>query len=157
MKRWPDGAARRRTGVIFAYINGNLANTHRDGRLIRLRRAGVRIICLGLCTTLCAACAFTRPVSAKSRPEEVLDLMERVADWQLAHPSKHDPATWTQCAGYTGFMALASISSKAGYHDAMIAMGEKNGWQLGTEGNRYHADEHCVGQGYGDRYSQHRE
>ena len=83
--------------------------------------------------------------------------MERVADWQLAHPSKHDPATWTQCAGYTGFMALASISSKARYHDAMIAMGEKNGWQLGTEGNPYHADDHCVGQVYADLYMQHRD
>ena len=45
-------------------------------------------------------------------------MMQRVADWQLAHPSKHDPATWTQCAGYTGFMALA-ISPNTRFHDAM--------------------------------------
>jgi len=83
--------------------------------------------------------------------------MERVADWQLAHPSKHDPATWTQCAGYTGIMALAAISSHTRFHEAMLRMGEKNGWKLGTEGNPYHADDHCVGQVYADLYLQHRD
>jgi unsaturated rhamnogalacturonyl hydrolase len=83
--------------------------------------------------------------------------MERVADWQLAHPSRHDPADWTQCAGYTGFMALAGISSRARFHDAMLRMGETNGWNLGHAGGPYHGDDHCVGQVYAELYLQHRD
>ncbi|HKW47543.1 MAG TPA: glycoside hydrolase family 88 protein [Gemmatimonadaceae bacterium] len=112
-----------------------------------------------LCACLCAGCAVTRPGSASStpRPDDVLSVMQRVADWQLAHPSKHDPATWTQCAGYTGFMALAAISSDTRFHDAMLRMGQNNQWKLGTEGSPYHADDHCVGQVYAELYLQHRD
>ena len=69
--------------------------------------------------------------------------MERVADWQLANPSKHWPDDWTQGAGYAGFMALAEISPDAKYREAMIAMGEKNQWRLGKR--KFHADDHTVG------------
>jgi len=79
-------------------------------------------------------------------PGEILAHLERVADWQLEHPSKHAPTDWTQGAGYTGFMALSQISAKAKYREAMIAMGETNQWKLGLR--RYHADDHCVGQTY---------
>jgi unsaturated rhamnogalacturonyl hydrolase len=106
---------------------------------------------------LCGACVFTGPASPRTPQREVLELMERVADWQLAHPSKHHPADWTQCAGYTGFMALAAISSSARFHDAILRMGETNGWKLGISGPPYLADDHCVGQVYVDLYLQHRD
>jgi rhamnogalacturonyl hydrolase YesR len=79
-------------------------------------------------------------------PTNVLAVMERVADWQLANPSKHWPDDWTQGAGYAGFMALAEISPDAKYREAMIAMGEKNQWRLGKR--KFHADDHTVGQTY---------
>jgi len=41
---------------------------------------------------------------------DVLSVMERVADWQLTHPSAHPATDWTQGAGDAGMMALASIS-----------------------------------------------
>ena len=106
---------------------------------------------------LCIGCALHKAASPKTQHGEVLELMERVADWQLAHPSKHDPADWTQCAGYTGFMALAAISSNPRFHDAMLRMGETNGWKLGTAGGPYHGDDHCVGQVYAELYLQHRD
>jgi len=80
----------------------------------------------------------------------VLTAMERVADWQLAHPSKHKTTDWTQGAGYAGFMALAGISKDSKYRDAMLAMGRTNQWKPGPI--RYHADEHCVGQTYVELY-----
>lgn len=93
--------------------------------------------------------------SAAVNPQAVLSVMERVADWQLANPSKHRPDDWTQAVGYNGIMALANISGSSKYRDAMIAMGEKNNWQLGP--NHYHADDHIVGQTYAELYLQTRD
>jgi len=85
-------------------------------------------------------------------PAAVLATMERVADWQLAHPSAHPETHWTQAVGEAGFMALAGVSSQPRYRDAMAAMGERNGWALGPRG--YHADDHAVGQTYAELYLQ---
>jgi unsaturated rhamnogalacturonyl hydrolase len=76
--------------------------------------------------------------------------MERVADWQLAHPSAHPETDWTQAAGDAGFMALAGISGNAKYRDAMLAVGA----QQMAAGRRafYHADDHCIGQTYAELY-----
>jgi unsaturated rhamnogalacturonyl hydrolase len=109
---------------------------------------------LALCAVLSVACVFQQSARPAAQPDAVLALMERVADWQLAHPSAHDPADWTQCAGYTGFMALAAISPHPRFHDAMLRMGARNNWRLGTSGNAYLADDHCVGQVYADLFMQ---
>ena len=76
----------------------------------------------------------------------VLGVMERVADWQLANPSKHPSTDWIQGAGYAGIMALADISENPKYLNSMLAMGESNRWELGPR--IYFADDHCVGQTY---------
>jgi rhamnogalacturonyl hydrolase YesR len=90
--------------------------------------------------------------SAAINPKAVLNAMERVADWQLANPSKHRIDDWTQAVGDTGFMALAGISGDRKYRDAMIAIGDKNEWKLGP--NHYHADDHIIGQTYAELYLQ---
>jgi unsaturated rhamnogalacturonyl hydrolase len=91
-----------------------------------------------------------QPSPSGITPASVLAAMERVADWQLANPSKHKETDWTQGAGDTGFMALAGISGSARYRDAMLAVGERNQWQPGPR--VYHADDHCVGQTYAELY-----
>ncbi|WP_395399794.1 glycoside hydrolase family 88 protein [Pseudoduganella sp. UC29_106] len=91
----------------------------------------------------------TQQASAEA-PKAVLSVMERVADWQLANASKHRPNDWTQAVGYNGMMALVGISGDRKYRDAMVQMGEKNGWKLGP--NHYHADDHIVGQTYAELY-----
>jgi len=83
-------------------------------------------------------------------PASTLEIMQKVADWQLAHPATNKPYVWIQGAGYTGFMALAGISADPKYREAMMAMGETNQWQLGPR--PYHADDQCVGQTYADLY-----
>jgi len=93
--------------------------------------------------------------SADLSPKAVLDVMQRVADWQLANPSKHKLTDWTQGAGDAGFMALAGISGDAKYRNAMLAMGETNEWKLGPR--KYHADDHAVGQTYAELYLLYRE
>lgn len=81
--------------------------------------------------------------------------MEKVADWQLANPSKHKATDWTQGAGYAGIMALVALSEDSKYLDAMVAMGEGNQWQLGPK--PYFADDHCVGQTYAELYFKYRD
>src|SRR5476651_370785 len=74
-------------------------------------------------------CAQTN--SSDFTPQAILGVMQRVADWQLAHPSVHKPTDWTQGAGDAGMMALAGISGDAKYRDAMLALAETNQWKLG--------------------------
>jgi unsaturated rhamnogalacturonyl hydrolase len=83
-------------------------------------------------------------------PADVLSLMERVADWQLAHPSVHSSTDWTQAAGDAGMMALAGISGNPKYRDALLAMSEANGWKPGPR--MYHADDLAIGQAYAGLY-----
>jgi rhamnogalacturonyl hydrolase YesR len=95
------------------------------------------------------------PLSNAIDPKSVLAAMERVADWQLANPSRHSPTDWTQGAGYTGIMALAGISGDSKYRDAMVRMGEANAWKPGPR--PYHADDQCVSQTYIELYFQMRD
>ena len=83
-------------------------------------------------------------------PAAVLSVMERVADWQLANPSKHGPTEWTQGAGYAGLMALAGTSGSPRFLDALMKMAEANAWKPGPR--LYDADDHCVGQTYAELY-----
>ena len=87
---------------------------------------------------------MTASLPSEIKPYPVLAAMQRVADWQLAHPDTNDhrPAGFRPRAA--GMMALAGISGDPKYRDAMLAMGETNGWQLGPQ--LYHADDQCVGQ-----------
>ena len=102
------------------------------------------------CALLSSGVALeSTPASAKSDP---LAVMERVADWQLAHPAKHPRDGWVQSAGYAGIMALSEISGSPRFHDAMMKMGAENQWKTGPR--VYHADDHCVSQTYLALYGQ---
>jgi rhamnogalacturonyl hydrolase YesR len=104
---------------------------------------------------LWAADAAAPSISAEIAPAAALAAMERVADWQLANPSKHGSTEWTQAAGNTGLMALVGLSGNSKYRDAMLALAEKDQWRLGRR--FYHADDHCVGQTYAELYCLYRD
>lgn len=87
--------------------------------------------------------------------EDTLRIMRKVADWQLANPSKHPTTDWTQGAMYTGMMALADLSAESRYRDAMMEVGKGNKWGPGPR--IYFADEHVVGQMYCEMYSLYRD
>ncbi len=99
----------------------------------------------------------TGAVSAVTLPkaDEVRALMEKVADWQIANPSKHPTTDWTQGALFTGMMALDGISASRRFRDAMYETGETNGWKPGAK--IYHADDHAVGQMYCEMFERYRE
>ena len=99
--------------------------------------------------------SFAAALQAAPPPAETLAVMERAADWQIAHPSKHGTTDWTQAAYYAGAMALADISPSPRFHDAMMKMAEGNQWQLGVR--PYHADDHAVAQTYTELYFKHKD
>lgn len=102
-----------------------------------------------------APASATRLDTATPAPAAVLATMERVADWQLAHPSLHPTDDWTQGVGDAGLMALSNLAPTHKYRDAMVAMGEHNGWRPGKR--VYHADDQVVGQTYAELFLEMRE
>jgi len=94
--------------------------------------------------------SFQLPAQTNSTditPQAVLGVMQRVADWQLAHPITLRPTGWICSVGDVGMMALAGISGDPKYRDAMLAKGETNAWVLPQyQGRKYHADDQCYGQ-----------
>src|SRR5438067_2880483 len=102
----------------------------------------------------CAAGGVAQ-TSPGSEPAAVLLLMERVTDWQLAHPPTYRVTDWRAGACWTGMMALANLGANTKYCDAMLEMGEANAWKLGPK--KYFADDYCVGQTYAELYLQHHE
>jgi unsaturated rhamnogalacturonyl hydrolase len=107
-----------------------------------------RLAVLGFAIALPMAAADAP--NRRPTPGDVLSVMERVADWQLAHPSAHTATDWTQAAGDAGMMALAGISGNPKYRDALLAMAETNGWEPGPR--VYHADDLAIGQTYAGLY-----
>jgi len=88
-------------------------------------------------------------------PNAIKAVMARVADWQLAHPSRHASTDWTHGAFFAGLSAWAAMADTDRYLDALKTFGEQNHWQLGTR--PYHADDHCVGQMYLALYERYRD
>jgi unsaturated rhamnogalacturonyl hydrolase len=72
----------------------------------------------------------------------VMRVLAAAADWQLAHPSRHDTDDWTQAAFYTGMMALNDVLPAPKYVGAMRAMGFRNNWRPGDRPG--HADDYAV-------------
>lgn len=112
------------------------------------RRRIWRIAVLSFAIALLIATAASP--NRRLTPADVLSVMERVADWQLAHPSQHPTTDWTQAAGDAGMIALAGISGDPKYRYALLAMGEADGWKPGPR--LYHADDLAIGQTYAGLY-----
>ncbi len=109
---------------------------------------------LTLVLMLSSGCAigqqsFEQP--EQMQPGQIKSIMAKVADWQLAHPSRHDTKDWTHGALFAGLSAWAQMSDDDKYDEALMEFGQKNNWQLNTR--IYHADDYCVGQMYLEMYS----
>jgi rhamnogalacturonyl hydrolase YesR len=86
------------------------------------------------------------PDAAALRARAVLSLMERAADWQLAHPSSHHPRGWEVSPFYIGLLALDRLAADRRFREAVLRQSEANGWE--PHSRAYHADDHCVIQPY---------
>ncbi|UCE06373.1 MAG: glycoside hydrolase family 88 protein [bacterium] len=88
--------------------------------------------------------------------EVIIDLMKKVADYQLANPSHHNskskdfPMGWIPASFYSGVMALYETSKDEQYLNEAIKWGESNNWQTAPRlGN---ADDIACGQIYLEIY-----
>ena len=90
----------------------------------------------------------------KIKHEEVKQIMEKVADWQVihfrdnysGHATPHHPLNWTNGALYVGMVKWAAMADSDKYYNWLKNIGSENKWQLYDR--IYHADDHTVGQLY---------
>ncbi len=122
------------------------------------RCKGLIPMLMGMLVGVTGGCAVAQQpvqVPPEAEPETVKALMVKVADWQLANPSRHRTTDWTHGAMFAGFTALAHMADTNKYYDAMREFGERNNWQPG--GRIYHADDHAVGIMYLEMYKRFKE
>jgi rhamnogalacturonyl hydrolase YesR len=96
------------------------------------------------------------PVSL--RKKDILQLMEKVADWQIndwEHGAKKQRMNhWVNATGLTGLVALSDISKKRKYIQYLKRTSEAMEWQPGPQ--RLFADDYCIGQVYARLYMKYR-
>jgi unsaturated rhamnogalacturonyl hydrolase len=86
-------------------------------------------------------------LSGSIQPEAVLRAMAVVTDWQLAHPSEHEPYEWHVAPFWAGVVSFAPLSaSPEKYFEAARANGRRNAWQPGP--SPFFADDHAITQSY---------
>lgn len=92
-------------------------------------------------------------LSPALKPRDIAKAMRKVGDWELKRTHKHFDQDWTFAALYAGFIAAAEALPNSRYESAMVAAGNKFGWELGPrEGD---ADDQAIGQTYVELYRRH--
>ncbi|MGF7232920.1 glycoside hydrolase family 88/105 protein [Arachidicoccus sp.] len=110
--------------------------------------------------TLTLGCSTAKKAQDNSdkalQPKEVMSVMQRVADWQIAEISEHHIVSddWTYGALYTGILAYGNLTGNKKYDDFLIDIGNKLDWNTGKR--RFMADDYCVGQMYSILYSKYK-
>ena len=89
-------------------------------------------------------------VSPAMTPEAIGVAMKKVGDWELQHSRENFSQDWTFAALYRGYMAAAKSLHDDQYREAMIGVGNKFDWQLGSR--QTHADDQAIGTMYLDLY-----
>jgi len=111
-------------------------------------------LALALCVSL--GCQAAEPARTQ---QEVMDVMKKVADWQIEHlnddidrehESDNRLTAWTYGALYVGMLKWAAMAADDTYYDFLKEIGETNDWDLGP--GKYHADDQIVGQLYLELY-----
>jgi unsaturated rhamnogalacturonyl hydrolase len=91
-------------------------------------------------------------LSPAMTPTAIATAMRKVGDWELAHSQGNFSQDWTFAALYRGYIAAAASLHEDQYRDAMIGVGKKYNWQLGSR--QTHADDQAIGTMYLDLYRQ---
>lgn len=89
-------------------------------------------------------------LAADPKPEQILQDMKRVADWQIANPSKHAIHDWTQAPFFMGLASLYQVSGDARYLEALDGFGKQLAYGPGPRVTQ--ADDHAVLQAWLEMY-----
>lgn len=114
---------------------------------IKMHKINVLILLVVLAFTTTAG-----EIQSGKSQQEVLGIMEKVADWQMANQhtvTSHD-LRWTNATLYIGMMELAKLSEKDTYHQWLLTIGKRHNWQ--PHSRMYDADDVAVCQMYLDMY-----
>jgi unsaturated rhamnogalacturonyl hydrolase len=76
----------------------------------------------------------------------ILDLMKRVADWQIHQLAGNSAATWQEAVFYTGLVATFTSTGELRFLEALLDWGNQNAWTPRVD--RMHPDNQCAGQTY---------
>lgn len=85
-------------------------------------------------------------------PDSIIDVMKRVADWQIKDFPKntskwtHTPTMWTNAVMYVGMSEWASLWKDDYYFEWLKKIGQNESWHL--QKGMYFADDICVAQLY---------
>lgn len=93
--------------------------------------------------------------AADPKPADILGDMKRVADWQIANPSKHAIHDWTQAPFFLGLSSLHQVSGDTKYREALDGFGKNLSYGPGPRVT--HADDHAVLQAWLELYRQDRD
>tara|TARA_B100000809_G_scaffold96882_1_gene95424 strand:- start:4054 stop:5154 length:1101 start_codon:yes stop_codon:yes gene_type:complete len=110
---------------------------------------------------LLAVFTFGTTLNAQEiKPQDVKEIMEKAADWQIDHFSfdskkPHHPLDWTNGALYIGLVKWAAMADSEKYYEWLKSIGEKYEWKLHSR--KYHADDHTVGQMYIELYRKYKD
>ena len=81
---------------------------------------------------------------------DVIDVMEKVCDWQISQPGYDGSQGWINGDLFAGITATYETTKEARHLEAARAWAEKFNWQLGSRTR--HADDHACAQTYLDLY-----
>ena len=131
-----------------------------------IRRPGWRALTLCLCLALSGCrsgdggrAGLSSAVAAVARAPSVdraatLEILRRVADYELARFGTATDANWVRAVFYTGLLALYRATNDARYRAAAQSWGQMNNWRLGTDeaaSPRFADNQACV-QTYAELY-----
>ena len=85
-----------------------------------------------------------------NKDSEIISVMNKVADWQLANPSEKKLWVWEHGTFYTGLITYYKLNPQKKYLDVMMTMGESLNWEL--KPHPYLADNFTIAQTYIDLY-----
>jgi rhamnogalacturonyl hydrolase YesR len=90
------------------------------------------------------------PVSGGLDSKSILDVMHRVADWQIMNPREPHQLDWHYGAFYTGVWTLYKTTGEERYKNEIWNLGQKYNWKLLND--IYHADRLTIAQSFVDLY-----
>lgn len=92
-------------------------------------------------------------LTATIKSQDIKNAMQKVGSWQLPRVASAFNNDWTFAALYAGLLAAGYTLQDSKYETAMVSMGDKLHWQLGSR--ELHADDQAVGQAYLELYLRH--
>lgn len=94
-------------------------------------------------------------MAADPKAADIVVDMKRVADWQIANPSKHAIHDWTQAPFFLGLSNLHQVTGDGKYLEALDGFGKNLSYGPGPRVT--HADDHAVLQAWLELYRQDRD